>query len=128
MARILSELKVQLSPEGTSWTLLEPLEYHVGSPDSDEIIEVPTDTRTDFASVPWFARWFVSTWKQTARGAVIHDYLFDERARAVRVHAKAGRRHLQRGAGSHGPQEAMVRMGRPQIVWRMGVERPREEG
>ena len=32
MARILSELKVQLSPEGTSWTLLEPLEYHVGSP------------------------------------------------------------------------------------------------
>ncbi len=76
MARILSELKVQLGPEGKSWTLLEPLEYHVGAPDSDEVIVVPEGTRTDFASVPWFATWLVSTWKRTARGAVIHDYLY----------------------------------------------------
>ena len=31
--------------------------------------------------MPWFATWFVSTWKQTARGAVIHDYLYSMKGR-----------------------------------------------
>ena len=76
MARILADLKVRLNADGTSWSLLEPLVYHVGSPDSEVIIEVPEGFETDFASVPWFGRWFISTWKRTARAAVIHDYLY----------------------------------------------------
>ena len=61
MARILGDLKVQLNADGASWNLLEPLEYHVGAADSTEIIVVPEGFRTDFASVPWFVRWLVST-------------------------------------------------------------------
>ena len=76
MARILGDLKVQLNADGASWSLLEPLEYHVGAEDSTEIIVAPEGFRTDFASVPWFVRWLVSTWKRTARAAVIHDYLY----------------------------------------------------
>ena len=81
MARILSDLKVKLNEDGTSWNLLEPLVYHVGSPDSQEIIEAPQDFRTDFASVPWFGLWLISTWKRTARAAVIHDYLYSRAGR-----------------------------------------------
>ena len=81
MARIMDDLKVQLNADGTSWRLLEPLTYHVGSVDSQEIIEVPEGSPTDFASVPWFARWLISTWKRTARAAVIHDYLYSMEGR-----------------------------------------------
>ena len=80
-ARILGDLKVQLNAAGTSWTLLEPLVYHVGSPDSEEIIRVPEGFCTDFASVPAIARVFFSTWRRTARAAVIHDYLYSMEGR-----------------------------------------------
>ena len=81
MARVLADLEVRLDGNGTSWSLLEPLEYHVGTPGSDEVIEAPAGFRTDFASVPWFGRWLVSTWKRTARAAVIHDYLYSMEGR-----------------------------------------------
>ena len=81
MARILGDLKVKLNASGTSWSLLEPLIYHVVSPDSQEIVEVPEGFRTDFASVPWFGRWFISTWERTARSAVLHDYLYSMEGR-----------------------------------------------
>lgn len=76
MAHLLADLSVRLNADGISWTLLEPMEYHVESRNGDEEIVVPQDFTTDFASVPWFARWFISTWKRTARAAVIHDYLY----------------------------------------------------
>ena len=78
---MLGDLDVRLDNEGTSWNLLEPLEYHVGSADSAEVVEAPAGFRTDFASVPWFGRWFISTWKRTARAAVIHDYLYSAEGR-----------------------------------------------
>ena len=81
MARIMDDLKVQLNADGTSWSLLEPLIYHVGSVDSQEIVEVSEGFPTDFASVPWFARWFISTWQKTGRAVVVHDYLYSMEGR-----------------------------------------------
>ena len=75
MAHILANLKVELNADGESWTLLEPMEYHVQPRNGGEEIVVPKDFTSDLASVPWFARWFISTWKRTARAAVLHDYL-----------------------------------------------------
>ena len=81
MARILDELSVSLNQNGTGWTLTEPLEYRVGSKDSPEVIEVESGFATDFASVPGPARAVMSTWKKTARAAVVHDYLYAQAGR-----------------------------------------------
>ena len=76
MARILGGLSIRLEEGGRMWALLEPLEYRVGSADSSHMIEVPAGFRTDLASVPWFGRWLVSSWKGNAKAAVVHDYLY----------------------------------------------------
>lgn len=76
MARILDDLSVILNQKGTGWALTQPLEYRVGSKDSPEVIEVESGFPTDFASVPGPARALMSTWKKTARAAVVHDYLY----------------------------------------------------
>lgn len=76
MARILGDLTVRLEDGGRMWRLQEPLAYHVGSADSGHVIEVPAGFQTDLASVPWFRRWLVSSWKGNARAAVVHDYLY----------------------------------------------------
>jgi hypothetical protein len=69
-------LKIELNPDGKSWTLLQDMHYHVGSADSKEVIVVPKGQQTDLASVPWFGRWFVGTWQGTAKAAMVHDYLY----------------------------------------------------
>ncbi len=76
MARILGDLTIRLNKNGSTWSLAEPLEYHVGAANSDNIVEVPAGFETDLASVPWFGRWLVSSWRGTARAAVIHDFLY----------------------------------------------------
>ena len=76
MGHIPTPLKLQLSDDGKSWTLLEPMKYQVKPQNGGEEIAVPKDTPTDLASVPRYLRWFISTWKQTARAAVLHDYLY----------------------------------------------------
>lgn len=82
MARILGDLTVTLNEDGKAWKLVEPLEYHVGWPDSPEVVTVPKGVSTDFASVPAVGRWLVSTWQQIARASVVHDYLYSADARA----------------------------------------------
>ena len=76
MSRILGDLTIRLSRSGATWSLAEPLEYHVGAEDSDTVVQVPAGFETDLASVPWFGRWLVSSWKGTARAAVVHDFLY----------------------------------------------------
>ena len=71
MALIMGDLKIRLNADGTSWSLLEQLKYHVDAPDSKKIIVVPKGFQIDFARVPRFARQFISRWKRTARAAVI---------------------------------------------------------
>ncbi len=83
MARILGDLTIRLNGNGATWSLTEPLEYHVGAADSDTVVVVPAGFKTDLASVPWFGRWLVSSWKGTARAAVVHDFLYSSFGRRV---------------------------------------------
>ena len=88
MARILDDLTVRLNAEGTRWRLTETLKYGVGSKESEEVIEVHETFSTDFASVPAPARALISTWKKTARAAVVHDYLYSEESREKHQYSK----------------------------------------
>ena len=58
---------------GGLWSLITPFTYH--SELLGEIV-VPEGFITDLASVPWFARWYVSRDGNHTRAAVIHDYLY----------------------------------------------------
>lgn len=89
MARILGDLTIRLNKGGATWSLAEPMEYHVGAEDSDTVVEVPAGFETDLASVPWFGRWLVSSWKGTARAAVVHDFLYSVVGRRVHGFTRA---------------------------------------
>jgi hypothetical protein len=61
----------------------EPFAFDIGFLGSGETIIVPTGFRTDFASIPWFARWLFPTNGKVAKPALLHDYmliLIDPRA------------------------------------------------
>lgn len=46
------------------------------SPTLEEKIVVPAKFDTDFASIPWFLRWWLSPTGKVRRAAVIHDFLY----------------------------------------------------
>lgn len=56
--------------------LLQPLEYRVGSADSDEVVTVPVGFVTDFASIPWGFRNLFSPMGRWSRPAIVHDFLY----------------------------------------------------
>ena len=89
MPDIFADLKVRLAADGKSWTLLEPMDYHVHPRNGGEEIVVPQDFKTEFASVPWFLQWFISTWKKTARAAVIHDFLYSTEGQTKHAYTRA---------------------------------------
>lgn len=95
-ARITGAFKVEEVP-GKSRSgrqcvrLLEPLEYRVGSADSNEVIVVPAGFETDFASIPFGARNLFPPLGPWARPAIVHDRLYDEGGR------HCGRRFLEGG-------------------------------
>lgn len=64
--------------------LLAPFAYHVGSYPSDDVIVVPGGFETDFASVPFWARWLFAPFDRGAKGAVVHDWLLFEGKRPRR--------------------------------------------
>jgi hypothetical protein len=76
MPRILGELILRMNADGHTVTLMEPLHYHVWSDDSSEVIIVPRGFVSDLASVPRVVEWIVSSWKHTAKAAILHDYLY----------------------------------------------------
>ena len=59
--------------EGGFWRLITPFTYRSALLGK---IVVPAGFITDLASVPWFARWYVSRDGNHTRAAVIHDYLY----------------------------------------------------
>ena len=65
---------------GGFWSLIKPFTYH--SELLGEIV-VPEGFITDLASVPWFARWYVSRDGNHTRAAVIHDYLYARASEAT---------------------------------------------
>lgn len=61
---------------GQQWRVLEPFEYHLGTPDGLEFVRVEAGFLTDFASIPQV---FWSIWPPTGnygKPAVIHDNLY----------------------------------------------------
>jgi len=75
MARILGDIVVK-KIGNHRWELHEPIEYHVGDANSEEVISIPKGFKTDFASVPrplWGL--FPPNGKHTG-AAIVHDYLY----------------------------------------------------
>lgn len=60
---------------GKDFELLEPIIYHVGQEDSEEVIVVPTGSVTDWASIPEFLHGLIST-SYGKKAAALHDYLY----------------------------------------------------
>ena len=58
------------------YTLVEPFTYQVGTENSGKAITVRKGFETDFASIPWFARWLISPSGLHAKAALIHDGLY----------------------------------------------------
>ncbi len=61
---------------GRAWALAAPFRYR--STTLARWIEVPAGFETDLASVPWFARWYVSVDGDHTKPALIHDFLYSE--------------------------------------------------
>jgi len=77
MARILDDLKLIAEKlDGDKWKLVKPLYYHVGSPDSKEIITVPKDFITDGASTPFGVRNLFPKDGTYTPISAIHDYMY----------------------------------------------------
>ena len=64
----------QVSP--TQWRIEREVTFHVGSPDSSDIIIVPDGFITDFASVPWPASMLIPLSGRHNMAAVVHDFLY----------------------------------------------------
>ncbi len=64
--------------DGRNWMVVEDFEYHVGSKDSKEVIEVEDGFITDFASIPRVFWIFLGSpaGGQYGKSAVIHDWLY----------------------------------------------------
>ena len=56
--------------------LIDPLEYRVGHPQSEERIIAPAGFETDFASIPWGLWNLFPPLGPWARPAIVHDYLY----------------------------------------------------
>lgn len=56
--------------------VIEPFEYHVGSYPSNEILTVPEEFITDFASIPKVFWPILSPLDEYAKAAVLHDFMY----------------------------------------------------
>lgn len=63
---------VAVIEQGDYWRLLDPLVYEGNT---DRWV-VPAGFVTDFASIPWWARWALSPTGKHNRAAVLHDFLY----------------------------------------------------
>ncbi len=59
---------------GKKWEVVERFRYH--STRLGKWITVPAGFETDLASVPWFARWYVSRDGDHTKPAMVHDFLY----------------------------------------------------
>ncbi len=107
MSSFTKPLRVEPLPDGKNFKLIQSFSYHVGSKSSRQVIKVPKDFITDFASVPQFLiailgivsifvghvyklPWFVvigvlavlgasllPNWGKYGKAAVIHDRIYE---------------------------------------------------
>jgi hypothetical protein len=126
-ARITGAFRVEEAGESRAGRscvrLLEPLEYHVGSAESAEVITVPAGFETDFASIPWGLWNLFPPLGPWARPAIIHDFLYATKGRGD----YAGRRWItnpwgyQRDEADAIFREAMSVVEPPVPAWRREV-------
>ena len=76
MSQFTEGLITKWVPEEKKFRVYLAFGYHVGSEDSDEIIEVPEGYMSDLASIPWFARWLIPKLGRHAQAAVLHDIMY----------------------------------------------------
>lgn len=99
MARFTEDVTVvnQLSGRVNEWVLCEPVTYRlVDTPDS-EVVNVPPEFATDFASVPRPFWAIISPWGRHGRAAIVHDFLY-QLGGVTDVAAQAMRRPSKREA------------------------------
>ncbi len=62
--------------DGMNFMLVGDMIYEVKR--TGKIIVVPSGFVTDFASVPWYGRWFINVLGKHSIPAIVHDYLYWE--------------------------------------------------
>lgn len=75
MSQFTTPLKIEYIDEKT-WRVLEPFEFHIGSYPSENIVEVPIDFITDFASIPRILWSIASPFGKYGKAAVVHDWFY----------------------------------------------------
>jgi len=81
MKRVVDPIRVEAVPNSDEWILLEPFKWHVGDKNSEEIIIVPENFRTDFASIPRPVRAFINPVGRIKPAALVHDFLYSLRGK-----------------------------------------------
>lgn len=78
MARFTEDVQVvnRLSGRVFEWELCESVSYRLVDTPESEVVNVPPEFRTDFASVPRPFWSIISPWGRHGRAAVVHDFLY----------------------------------------------------
>ena len=81
MSSFTRPLVVTPKSDGRRWRLVKQFSYHIGSEHSRNVVTVPKDFVTDFASIPWMFWTFLPYWGKYGKAAVIHDFLYQTHRR-----------------------------------------------
>lgn len=78
MARFTEDVTVvnRLAGRVFEWELCEPVSYRIVDTPDSEVVNVPPQFRTDFASVPRPFWTIISPWGRHGRAAIVHDFLY----------------------------------------------------
>lgn len=91
--------------DGSNFMLVSPMDYEIKS--TGKVITVPGGFVTDFATVPWYARWRISPLGKHSIAAIVHDYLYWEQ-RCSREEADEILREAMGEYGSSSTDQAIV--------------------
>lgn len=76
MSSFTEGLYTEMYPDGEKFRLLEPFSYYLED-DNDNVITVPANYVTDFASIPRSLTWLIPKMGKHSKASLIHDYLYD---------------------------------------------------
>ncbi|MEA2036130.1 MAG: DUF1353 domain-containing protein [Nanoarchaeota archaeon] len=77
MSSFTEDLVLKWLPELKKFRVYLSFDYHIGSEDSDEVINIPEGYLTDLASIPPIARWLIPKLGRHAQAATLHDYIYE---------------------------------------------------
>lgn len=73
MSSFTAPLDVRYHPETDTWTIIRDFEFYSGDNPTKNVIKIKAGEKTDFASIPWFARWLIPKSGKYNQAAVVHD-------------------------------------------------------